>query len=401
MNTLMIVDDDDMILSSIQLIFSDDENMEVVTASNARDAGAILTRKTVDVIIADQHMPQISGTEFLRFVHEHYPNIQRIILTGDASQKTTINAINRAEVFRFLIKPCDSAEILATVHLALEIKRLRDANDELNRKVQAQNEILEKNNAILEQTVADRTIQLRKTLDALRKQNTALKEQRTSVVELMLALVGQYDLVKGRMARQIWESIRFFAEKTGLVLSDEFPFAAMLKVFVDPASVNGDDTFLRLLSSIEGFASIAGLIMGAQENYNGTGPLGSKGDAVPMEARLLRVASDFYVLNPDNPALSRNYILNQIDKLYDPEIAEKFIMTCHDGLDTAASFTVDIENLLPGMVICQDIQLKNGAMLMPTGTSLNIAMITQLKKLQKLLNTKINIFAELGKNFGT
>ena len=121
MDALLLVDDDAALLSSLQLAFIDDASVEVLTASSAKEASAILARRPIDVIISDQHMPGIEGTEFLRFVLEHYPDIQRIIMTGDASQKTTVNAINKAQVFRFLIKPCDSTEIVETVHIAFEI----------------------------------------------------------------------------------------------------------------------------------------------------------------------------------------------------------------------------------------------------------------------------------------
>jgi len=302
-------------------------------------------------------------------------------------------------VFRFLIKPCEAVEILSTVHLALEIKRLDDANERLRLQVMEQNQALALNNASLEKTVAERTVLLRKTLESLKQRHATLTAQRTGVAELLIALIGQYDLLKGRKARQLWESIRFYGEKKGLVLSDEIPYAAMLKVFVDPTGVDADDTFLRLLASVEGFAPIAALIMGAQENYNGTGPAGAEGEDIPLESRLLRIAADYHLMQVDNQTISRQFILNQVHKLYDPEIAREFLLTCHDDLNTATSLVVSIDNLLPGMVLCHDIQLVNNSILLPAGTSLKPAMIGQLRKVRKLVKNKINIYAELEKNF--
>jgi hypothetical protein len=199
----------------------------------------------------------------------------------------------------------------------------------------------------------------------------------------------------------VLESIRLYTEMTELKPSDELPYAAMLKIFVDPASLDGDDTFLRLLASIEGFSPIAALIMGTQENYDGTGPIGSRGEAVPWEARLLRIVSDFHTLNSEDLGFSRKYILNQAGKLYDADIAETFLNSRPEDISMAATYVVEIENLLPGMVVCQDIQLVNGAVLIPSGVSLNGTMILQLKKVGNLLKSKITVFANLVKKLTT
>jgi response regulator RpfG family c-di-GMP phosphodiesterase len=397
MDTLLLVDDDAALLGSLQLPFLDERGIEVLTAASAKEAVYILARHPVDVIISDQHMPEIEGTEFLHFVREHYPDIQRIILSGDAGQQTTISAINKAEVFRFLVKPSNSTEIVATVRHALEIKGLKTANEQLKLEVQAQNKALETLNADLERTVAERTGQLRKTLESLKKQHANLQEQRTGVAEFLLALMGQNDHVKGRIARQILESVRLYTETSELKPSDELPYAAMIKVFVDPGLMDGDDTYLRLLASIEGFSPIAALIMGAEENYNGSGPIGSKGADIPWEARLLRIVSDFHTLNGEDLGSSREFILNRAGDIYDPDIARTFLQSRPDDVGMAATCVVEMDKLLPGMVVNRDIRLINGAVLVPAGVSLNGTMILQLKKVDNLVDGQITVFANIEK----
>lgn len=395
MNTLLLVDDEVSILKSIQRLFLDDDNLEILTASSAKEAIDLLAHQSVDIIISDERMPQISGTQFLHFAREKYPSIQRIILTGYANQEATINAINKAEVFRFLTKPWDAAELVTTVKHALVIKNLRDNNERLNLEIASKNDALEKVNASLERTVAERTLQLRKTLDQLNKQNLSLKSQRTGIVELLLSLLGQYDRFKARTARQVWESIRTYAENNQLELSEMLPYSAMLKVFVDPTLMHGDATFLKLLSSVEGFGPIADLIDQSTENFDGSGPKQAAAAEIPLEARLLRIASDFHTLNPDNLTLSRNYILSQQRRLYDPELSNSFLLNARDSFSTASSFKVDVENLLVGMIACKDIQLVNGSILLAAGTTLNATMIAQLQKVRKLIKDQIEILTEL------
>lgn len=395
MSLLLLVDDDESLLLSTALMFEDESSIEVLTATSAKLAATILMRRPVDVIISDQNMPLISGIDFLKYVHEHYPGIQRIILTGDVSSGIAVGAINKAEVFRFLVKPCSATEIIATVKLAAEVKKLRDDNEKLALTVTEQNDLLTKNNVDLERTVEERTAKLLTAVDALKEQNENLKAQRTSVAELVIAMVGQYDRKKGRIARLMWESIRFYAEKNKLKFSEELPFATMLKIFVDPVAANGDDTFLRLLSSVEGFSSVAAIIMGTQENYSGGGPMGSEGKAIPAEARLLRIAADYNTLNPEDLKLSRAYIMENLNKLYDPDIAPHFLASCHDDLSGAESIMMEIDHLLPGMVLSKDLQLTNGATLLPTGVSLNITIITQLRKLKNMIKGTVFVFAEI------
>ena len=395
MSLLLLVDDDEALLLSTTLMFEDERDIEVITTTSAKQAALILAKRPVDVIVSDQNMPIVSGIKLLHFVHERYPGIQRIILTGNPSESTALGAINKAEVFRFLVKPCCAADIVGTVKNALEVKKLRDDTEKLAKTVAEQNECLEKHTFDLEKIVKERTAELRSAVEALKEQNENLLTQRTSVVELVIALVGQYDRQKGRIARLMWESIRFYAEKNNIKLSKELPFAAMLKMFVDPLPANGDDTFLRLLSSVDGFSSIAGLIMGAQENYSGGGPMGSEREEIPVEARLLRIASDYNTLNPENLKLSRAYILENLNTVYDPVIARLFLSGCHDDLSSEKSSIIEIDNLLPGMVLSKDVQLTNNATLLPSGVSLNHSIITQLKKLKKVIKNTIYIYSDI------
>lgn len=395
MNIVLVVDDEVSILNSMRRSFVDETDIEIVTANNAKEASVLLAQRAVDLIISDERMPQVTGTEFLRFAKERYPKVPRIILTGHASQEATIAAVNRAEVFRYLTKPWDGAELVATVRQGLELKQLRDRADALALELQSKNEALQRMNRDLEKTVAERTQQLRVALGASQKQNAVLKSQRASVVELVLALIGQYDRDKGRAARQIWESVRRYAEPLKLQLSEAFPFAALLHVFFHPGYMGGDDTYLRLLASVDGFSAVTALIMGTQENWDGSGPTGAKGENIPFESRLLRVAADFHALNPDNRALSRSYILSQKFKLYDPELAQAYLLTCVDDFADAPSFPVAVDKLLPGMVLCKDVHLVNGAVLLPAGTALSITMIAQLKKVVKLIGPTVEIYKDI------
>ncbi len=115
---VLIVDDEVELTNSIRLALRR-EPFEVCTANSAHEGLAILAERHVDVVVSDERMPHMSGHEFLARVRLAHPDVQRIILTGEASLQATIAAINDAEIYRFLLKPCPAHVLCEAVHGAL------------------------------------------------------------------------------------------------------------------------------------------------------------------------------------------------------------------------------------------------------------------------------------------
>jgi len=120
---VLFVDDDPDVLEGLKRALIR-EPYEILTASSAVDAYGILDMEKIDVVVSDEQMPNISGTVFLTTVRKNYPEIIRIILTGQATLETAIQAINKGEVYRFLIKPCNNIEIAVTILQALRQRDL-------------------------------------------------------------------------------------------------------------------------------------------------------------------------------------------------------------------------------------------------------------------------------------
>jgi DNA-binding NtrC family response regulator len=118
--TILIVDDQPLILDVLKKLLS--PTYQVIVAQSAIEALDLLAKQSVDVVISDERMPQMPGSEFLSIVRERYPQTMRIILTGHASLESAIKAINQAQIFRFLTKPCNRDELLQTVKSALDHK---------------------------------------------------------------------------------------------------------------------------------------------------------------------------------------------------------------------------------------------------------------------------------------
>lgn len=114
MNTLLLVDDEPIFLMTLTALL-EQENYRVLAAASAEEAIDLLAKFPVSVILTDQIMPGMSGTDLLALTRTMYPKTVRMVLTGDTNLQNMKNAINRSEIFRFLAKPWDNAELLQAV----------------------------------------------------------------------------------------------------------------------------------------------------------------------------------------------------------------------------------------------------------------------------------------------
>jgi DNA-binding NtrC family response regulator len=106
MQTLLIVDDEPNILTSLSRLLRR-EGFNILTATSPSAAFEHLAKNTVQVILSDQRMPEMSGTEFFSRVRQLYPDTIRIVLTGYTDIDSVTGAINRGAIYKFLTKPWD------------------------------------------------------------------------------------------------------------------------------------------------------------------------------------------------------------------------------------------------------------------------------------------------------
>jgi len=115
--TILVVDDEADTLSALHRLFRRD-NYRVLTASSPAEAFELLALYRVQVVLCDQRMPVMSGTEFLSKVKEMYPDTMRIILSGYTGVNVVLDSINRGSIYKFYTKPWNDAELRDNVRLA-------------------------------------------------------------------------------------------------------------------------------------------------------------------------------------------------------------------------------------------------------------------------------------------
>lgn len=118
-DTILIVDDEENVISALKRIFMDDP-IHILSATSASEGLELLKENTVKLVISDERMPGITGSEFLSMIRQKYPHVIRIILTGHASIEAAMKAINEGEIYRFFVKPWNDYEIRLTVKTAID-----------------------------------------------------------------------------------------------------------------------------------------------------------------------------------------------------------------------------------------------------------------------------------------
>jgi two-component system probable response regulator PhcQ len=120
---VLFVDDDPLLLQGLARVLRS-EPYDIATAPDSLRALSLLKDRKIDVIVSDEKMPGIEGTEFLRIAAARYPATVRIMLTGNPDLETAVKAINQGEIYRFLTKPCDEIELRVCIRQALQHRAL-------------------------------------------------------------------------------------------------------------------------------------------------------------------------------------------------------------------------------------------------------------------------------------
>ncbi|MFZ4441159.1 MAG: PAS domain S-box protein, partial [Syntrophales bacterium] len=159
-DTILLVDDEPHVLSALTRILRN-SRYEVLTADSAGEALKIMESTKIKVIVSDEQMVGMRGSELLAEVQKRFPHAIRILLTGHATLEASMRAVNQGHVYRFLTKPWDEAMFCLSLSAATE----KYNSDAARRRLQ---EELRKSHDLLEQRVEERTKQLQESEEKFR-----------------------------------------------------------------------------------------------------------------------------------------------------------------------------------------------------------------------------------------
>jgi diguanylate cyclase len=158
--TLLVVDDEHYILTTLAHLLGAD--FGVLTANSADQAKELFARQPIDIVLSDQKMPRVSGVQLLEWVRENHPTTIRLLMTGFVELEDAIAAINRGQVYHYLLKPWRVEELRQVLRHAAEkftlernhedlLEQLRQLNRDLENRVTERTRELQEANHLLQQ----------------------------------------------------------------------------------------------------------------------------------------------------------------------------------------------------------------------------------------------------------
>lgn len=422
---VLAVDDECNVLAALRRSLRA-RGYEVVIADGGATALELMANQGFDAVISDMRMPGMNGAEFLQAARTVQPHAVRLLLTGHADVASALMAVNQGEIFRYLTKPWDDAQLAAALNEGLERERLRSERDCLLAQVEAQNTQLLSMNQLLEARVVERTAALQQALAHSDQAHRELKQGFTATMQMLCSLVeGRAGLTRGT-ARRIVEHVQRVGPAIGLTGSalQDAVFAAMLvdlgklllpeRLLLQPSSsLVGEDrrTWLAhpmhahaLLLANPALQGVAELLRSLHEHHDGHGvPDGLVGAAIPLGSRLLAVVADFEALRTGATVPKRLDVTDALralrssaGKRHDPAVVAAFEATLLAPPSAARQLLrLPASRLRPGMELAEDLCVREGFALLTRGSRLDDALIGQLQRFEKRSDTvlKLTVYA--------
>lgn len=426
--SVLLVDDEPGILSSLRRLLRP-AGYRILTAESGRAGLEILEREPVDLVISDMRMPEMDGAHFLEQVRDRWPKTTRILLTGYADVASTIAAINRGEIYRYVSKPWDDDDLKLVVRDALEGARLRNENVRLLALTQAQNEALKDLNLNLENKVRQRTSEIEQVNGFLNLANDKLRQNFLVSIKIFSSLMELRGGVMAGHSRRVADLARKLAVRLGVDSKEQQDifFAALLH---DIGKIGFPDSLLiravsrmgseelgqyrkhvvageSALMPLEELKDVSRIIRSHHEQYDGKGfPDGLEGTDIVRGARILSVANDYDGLQIGtlsdkrmSPDEAKALIIQSSGKRYDPQIVDAFVeMLGGLALETDRSKTVSHADLKVGMVLARDLVSKEGIMLLAADYVLDVAVIKKIQAYARRENHAITIYIRTDKH---
>jgi response regulator RpfG family c-di-GMP phosphodiesterase len=343
---ILLVDDDLNVLLAYRRHIQNKFNV-IIAESGTKGIAALKEQGPFAVVVSDYRMPGMDGIQFLSQSRQLAPDTVRIMFTGHADVENAVNAINEGNIFRFLTKPCTPEVFIKALTAGVEQYQLvTGERDLLEKTLKGSIKVLTDILSILSPAAhwqVSRLGRMAKKL-AMRLQVDKLWE-----VELaaMFSQIGCITIPEEIIEKKI----------KGMVLSEDEN-----KMFLDYPLIGA-----QLLSNIPRLEEIAEAIKYHLKRFDGGGVTGeeSGNTALPLISRILKVAVDFDIIRAEgNSAAKTLEIMSGRSGWYDPDVLaalEKEIM------DSGKIRTIPLTEILPGMVLVDDIMEDSGVVLVKKG----------------------------------
>ncbi len=363
---ILFVDDDENLLAGIQRKLR--KVLPIDIALGGEQALVMMAEHgPYAVVVADMQMPCMNGVQFLVKATERSPDTVRMMLTGNADQKTAMDAVNQGHIFRFLTKPCDTETLVLVLQAGLRQYQLVTAERDL-----------------LESTLNGSITILTDMLAVLDPHSFALGQR---LCQYMMDFSQTYPMEK------VWElELTAMLAQIGCVT---VPAPLLRKAREGQQLTEAEAAVLnripeigyQLLCNIPRMESVANAIRYQSKNFDGTGfPADAvAGEEIPIGARLVRVLRDLLIMESNHisplkaltkmRACAGRYdlrVLESVARAFDVELPAA------ESTD-AAGRSVSVRELEVGQILKQDIRTADGVLLISAGMAISSVLLVKLQ----------------------
>lgn len=357
---VLFVDDETSLLNGIQRRLGSEYDL-LTAGSGEAGLAAIDDSDPFAVIVSDMRMPKMDGIEFIRAARAKSPDSVYIMLTGNQDQATAIQALNDGRVFRFLTKPCQSADLRSTIDAGLRQYQLVTGERELLHKtfvgaVSVLTDVLE----LAQPSIFGRSERVQEIVAAV-QQGLGLENQWEYKLAARLVMLG-FALLPEQ------ERMRF---EMGSSSGSE------LHATIHAAAATGR----RIIERVPRLSTV-GQIIGMQASVDGGAIIPfpkSDHDKSVMGATLLRVALEWDALV--RHGLSAAAATDEL-RLSLPQLSQKTALILSElEFDDAEDVGIEVEvsKLEEGMILLDDVLTSDGLMLIRSGRRLTWTIIEKLR----------------------
>ncbi len=395
---ILLVDDEAGIVSLLQ---DDLERAGYTTVGVTNPLRALeqIKQRNFSIIISDQRMPDLPGLELLAHASRLQPDATRILITAVADLDMVIEAINKGEIFRFILKPWLREEFLATVKNGVQRHELICQNNHLHAATQAMNEQLVELNRSLEKQVklvAQQNLQLGDVNAALEDNLVHSMELCVHTMETFYPLLGNRSRRVFQLCKSISHVLQLNGEDTRVLESSALLYdiglvgvprqmirhwqeapnslSAAEKALIEQHPILGQE-LTAFGSNLE---TVGTIIRAHHENFDGSGyPDQLEGQNIPWLARLLAVAVAF-ASSPFTDADAIERLKAGSGSIFDPEAVRIFLRAHTVAVVPRRERQIGLADLRPGMVLAKGIHTYNGLLLVGQNQQLNATFIEKV-----------------------
>ena len=349
-NRILLVDDEVNILNSYKRTLKNKFTFDV--ARSGAEALELIINNKYAVIITDMQMPIMNGLELLQEIKLKTPNTVRMMLTGNADQKTAIDALNIGDIFRFINKPCANKDLAIAIETGIKQYNLIIAEKVLlNKTLKGTINVLAEVLAVVNPEIFAHVTQIKKyMLNLAQELDMPLTWSFVPMIQLsQLGCIMFPD--KGLMQTQ---QVTLSLEQRRMI--EQHPFLAA-----------------DLIKKIPRMKNIARTILYQEKCFNGEGiPKDDvKGEQIPFGARMLKIVLDFLRLKKSGSSASQACIqLEKQSQLYDPKILAAFQKSANVFI-TNTQELVSLTDLTDDMVIQENLTTKTGLLVALKGQKIS------------------------------